>query len=194
MKPTRTHPKIDPVRRYCVGFRSNGPRIHSYCCALLLATSIALLVCGSPSVLAADSDFSKPIDVSADRSEYNERTNKQVLSGNVEIRQGTILITADEIDVILKDNKLNLIEGKGSPIKFQQQNDLGELITGSCERIRYDAVNGILTLEGNARLQQPKQRLSSDKIVFNSISQTVVAEGGSSGRVSITIQPPDRGN
>jgi len=129
----------------------NLARLHSYCRALLIAGSITLLVSGSPAILAADSDFSQPIDVSADRSEYNERTNKQVLSGNVEIRQGTILITADEIDVILKDNKLNLIEGKGSPIKFQQQNEEGELITGSCERIRYDAVNGILTLDCGCR-------------------------------------------
>ena len=148
----------------------------------------------TPVVIAAESDFSQPIDVSADRSEYNEKTGKQRLSGNVEIRQGSILIRADVIDVFLKDNRLDAIEGSGSPIRFQQQNEQGELVTGSCERINYDAVNGILTLQGNARLQQPRQQLASDSIVFNAINQSVVAEGGNSGRVSITIQPPDRGN
>lgn len=143
---------------------------------------------------AAESDFAQPIDVSADRSEYNEKTGKQRLSGNVEIRQGSMLIKADVIDVILKDNRLNTIEGSGSPISFQQQNDQGELVTGSCERIVYDAVNGILTLQGNAELKQPRQQLNSDSIVFNAINQSVVAEGGNSGRVSITIQPPERGN
>lgn len=187
MKPTNNPLCVDE-------FAKKVNSMGQYCRVFIMATSFVLLSGVSLQSHAAESDFSQPIDVSADRSEYDERSNKQTLSGNVEIRQGTILITADEIDVILKDNKLNLIEGKGSPIKFQQQNEQGELITGSCERIRYDAVNGILILEGNALLQQPKQRLSSDKIVFNSISQTVVAEGGSSGRVSITIQPPDRGN
>jgi len=155
--------------------------------------ALLLLCFASFSVFAAESDFSQPIDVSADRSEYNEKTGKQVLSGNVEIRQGSILINAESIDVILKDNKLSMIEGTGSPIRFQQQNDEGEMVNGSCQRISYDAVNGVLTLSGNAELTQPKQQLKSDRIVFNSITQTVVAEGGQSGRVSITIQPPDRG-
>ena len=83
-----------------------------------------------------------------------------------------------------------MIEGKGSPIIFQQENDLGELVEGRCQRIRYDAVKGVLTLSGSATLTEPKQRLRSEKIVFNSITQTVVAEGGKSGQVSITIQPP----
>lgn len=141
---------------------------------------------------AAESDFSQPIDVSADRSEYNQKTGKQVLSGNVEIRQGSMLIKADSIDVVLADNKLSKIEGQGSPITFQQLNEEGELVTGSCDSISYDAVNGVLTMTGNALLKQPKQELKSDSIVFNSINQSVIAQGGKSGRVSITIQPPDR--
>ena len=160
---------------------------------VLLLALLVNLTGKTSTAIAAESDFSQPIDVSADRSEYNEKTGKQSLSGNVEIRQGSILINADSIEVILKDNKLSVIEGRGSPITFQQQNELGELITGSCDRISYDALNGILTLQGNAHLKQPKQELRSESIKFNSISQSVVAEGGESGRVTITIQPPDRG-
>ena len=95
-------------------------------------------------------------------------------------------------DSILKDDKLSMITGQGSPITFQQENELGELVTGSCDAISYDAVNGVLTMTGNAQLKQPKQELKSDSIVFNSINQSVIAQGGESGRVSITIQPPDR--
>ncbi len=141
---------------------------------------------------AAKSDFSQPIDVKADRSEYSEKNGKQTLSGNVEIRQGTMVIKADEIDVSLKDNKLNVITGKGNPISFEQENEQGELVTGSCQNIIYDATKGVLTLLGNANLSQPKQQLRSEKIVFNSINQTVIAEGGQSGQVSIQIQPPDQ--
>lgn len=163
--------------------------------ALFILTMLCGLVTGqvaSTRATAAESDFSQPIDVSADRSEYNQKTGKQVLSGNVEIRQGSMLIKADSIDVVLADNKLSKIEGQGSPIAFQQLNEEGELVTGSCDSISYDAVNGILTMTGNAQLKQPKQQLKSDSIVFNSINQSVIAQGGESGRVSITIQPPDR--
>ena len=120
------------------------PMLAAFC--LLLANAIVV-----PSIAtAAESDFSQPIDVSADRSEYNQKTGKQLLSGNVEIRQGSMLIKADSIDVVLADNKLSKIEGQGSPITFQQLNEEGELVTGSCDSISYDAVNGVLTMTGNA--------------------------------------------
>ena len=120
------------------------PMLAAFC--LLLANAIVV-----PSIAtAAESDFSQPIDVSADRSEYNQKTGKQLLSGNVEIRQGSMLTKADSIDVVLADNKLSKIEGQGSPITFQQLNEEGELVTGSCDSISYDAVNGVLTMTGNA--------------------------------------------
>ncbi|MBX2825351.1 MAG: lipopolysaccharide transport periplasmic protein LptA [Gammaproteobacteria bacterium] len=163
-----------------------------------LSTSLAsalvlfgvLLVQGG--VQAKTSDFEQAIDVKADRSEFNEKAGVQILSGNVEITQGTMLIKADSIEVTLKDNKLSTIEGQGSPIRFQQENDEGELIVGECQTILYEAENGRLTLKGSATLSEPKQNLRSDRIVFDSISQTVIAEGGKTGRVSITIQPPDQ--
>ena len=159
---------------------------------LLLAGTIALMPAPGHDLYAASGDFSKPIDVNADRSEFNEATGVQSLSGNVEIRQGSLSIRADAIKVYLADNKLSSIEGTGAPIVFQQRNDAGELVVGRCRAITYDAIKGRLILRGNAVLEQPKQKLTSDKIVFDSITQTVVAEGGQSGRVSITIQPPDQ--
>lgn len=171
------------------------PRLHCLvaCKRLLpglLRSTVVALILFSPMAFAAKSDFTQPIDVKADRSEYNEKDGTQVLSGNVEIKQGSMIIRAQEIDVALKDNKLSVIKGKGNPIEFQQENEQGELVTGSCNSIVYDAVKGVLTLIGNASLSQPKQQLKSEKIVFNSISQTVIAEGGQSGQVSIQIQPP----
>ncbi len=139
---------------------------------------------------ARKSDFSQPIDVSADRSEYDERAGVQTLIGNVEITQGTMTIKADKIAIKLVDNQLSRIEGSGSPIQFQQENEAGELVTGTANSIDYDAVNGSLILTGSATLSQPRQRLQSERIVFNSTEQKVSAEGGNKGRVSIRIQPP----
>jgi len=70
-------------------------------------------------------------------------------------------ITAEEIAIHLKDKRLARIEGKGSPISFEQLNNADD-----------------------------RQELNSNRIVFNSREQTVKAEGGESGRVSIRIQPP----
>jgi len=150
-----------------------------------------LLLAPAPPALAKTLDFQQPVNIKADRSEFNEKEGVQSLSGNVVITQGTIQIKADKIIVKLKDNKLDTIEGSGKPIYFQQESDAGELVTGESENILYEAANGRLTLSGSATLSEPRQNLRSDRIVFDSITQTVVAEGGKTGRVSITIQPPE---
>lgn len=151
----------------------------------------AMLLGTHPALLARESDLSQPIDVRADRSEFDERAGLQTLSGNVEISQGSMRIQADRIEIALKDNALSSITGTGSPIRFEQQNEAGELMQGEARRIAYDAIAGTLTLEGEATLSQPRQQLVSERITFNARTQKVSAEGGpQEGRVSIQIQPP----
>jgi len=100
-------------------------------------------------------------------------------------------ISAEEIAISLKDNALSSITGSGKPIRFQQENDVGEMLEGEAENVIYDAIAGTLTLEGSASLNQPRQKVISNLIVFDARSQKVLAEGGGkTGRVSIQILPP----
>lgn len=159
---------------------------------LILACVIAL---AQTPAHARQSDLAKAIDVRADKSEYDEKAGTQTLSGNVEITQGTMKIKADKISISLQDNALSKIEGTGSPIRFEQENEEGELMQGEAKRIIYDAVEGTLILQGSATLTQPRQNLVSEQITFNSRTQKVSAEGGGdSGRVTIQIQPPTPSN
>ncbi|MFT5896218.1 MAG: lipopolysaccharide export system protein LptA [bacterium] len=156
-------------------------------CALLLTVSV--LCTGSAQ--ARESDLTQPIEVQADKSEFDERAGTQTLSGNVEITQGTMSITADNIAIALKDNALHSISGTGAPVRFQQETELGDVMKGEAESIIYDAIAGTLTLKGAATLSQPRQNLVSDLIVFDARTQKVNAEGGGkTGRVSIQILPP----
>jgi len=139
---------------------------------------------------AKTGDRNQRIDIKADKTEYLSKTGVQRLSGNVEITQGTMSIKANEISVYLKDNRLARIEGSGAPIRFEQENDAGEPVVGEANSIDYNAIGGTLVLTGNARLTQPRQELNSGRIVFDLNQQTVKADGGNSGRVSISIQPP----
>ncbi len=139
---------------------------------------------------ARKSDFSQAVDVQADTSIFDEQTGMQVLRGNVEISQGTMNIKAEEISVQIELGRLSVIQGKGSPISFSQENEQGEIITGECDEFLYNASNALLVLIGNASLKQPNQEMSGSRIEFNSKTQKVKAEGGKTGRVSIKIQPP----
>ncbi len=178
--------------------RIAGSRTHQWLLSriAMLAVVLVALPCGTAAE-ARDSDLDQPIDITADRSEFDERAGRQVLEGNVRITQGTLLITADRIEVLLADGRLSSIEGVGSPLGFEQDNEAGERMRGAAQRISYDAIGGSLVLEGEATLEQPRQRLVSDRIVFDADTQTVRAEGDGSdgdagGRVSIRIQPPPR--
>lgn len=143
------------------------------------------------SALAREDDLTQPIEVQADKSEFDEKAGTQTLSGNVEITQGTMRITADNIAIALKDNALHTISGTGNPISFQQETETGDTMKGEAESIIYDALAGTLTLKGAATLSQPRQNLVSDLIVFDARTQKVNAEGGGkTGRVSIQILPP----
>ena len=161
---------------------------------LIALLSYSLVLCASlQSASARQSDLDKPIDVRADSSEFDERAGVQTLTGNVQITQGTLSIRADVIAITLKNNALSKIEGKGSPIRFEQQNEAGELMRGEAREIIYNALTGTLTLKGSASLSQPRQNLTSEQITFNAQTQKVTAEGGGdTGRVSIQIQPPSR--
>lgn len=161
--------------------------------ALLKTALLCALCIISSTALAKKSDLSQPIDVSADRSEYDEKNGVQSLIGNVEIRQGTMRIKASKIEIYLKDNRLAKIEGVGKPISFEQKNEADELVSGSADSISYDATSGTLILIGNAILSQPRQQLESQRIVFDSTNQKVSAEGGNKGRVSIRIEAPSIG-
>ena len=155
-----------------------------------------MLVSASNSGLARQSDRSQPIDVSADSSEFDEKAGIQTLQGNVQITQGTMQISADSIAITLRNNALSKIEGRGSPIRFVQENESGEKMQGEASEIIYNAVDGTLVLIGSASLSQPRQSLTSERITFNAQTQKVSADGGdsgssgTSGRVSIQIQPP----
>lgn len=158
----------------------------------LLLFTIGLGLSAAQTSLARQSDLTKPIDVKADKSEYDEKAGTQILSGNVEISQGTLLIRADTVAILLKNNALSQISGDGSPIRFEQENEAGELMRGEARKITYNALEGTLILEGAASLSQPRQNLVSERIVFDSRTQKVSAEGGGdTGRVTIQIQPPD---
>lgn len=160
----------------------------------LKAILIVTLAVTQP-VIARKSDLTKAIDVKADRSEFDENAGVQTLTGNVEITQGTMKISADSVAITLENNALSKIVGKGSPIRFQQENEAGELMQGEAQQIIYDAINGTLVLQGTATLKQPRQNLVSEKITFDSRTQKVSAQGGGeSGRVNIQIQPPASGN
>lgn len=158
--------------------------------------SLFLLIClmcisgiFSVQALAQTTDHTKPINVKADSSVYNDKLGTQVLSGNVEVTQGSLSIFADTIEIEIKNGALFRITGTGSPIRFQQMTLDNQLIRGQCNEIIYNTETSQITFRGNASFERPGQELSGHSIEYNLSELTFKASGNESGRVNITLQP-----
>ena len=118
------------------------------------------LVFFASTAMAQVADYTKPVNVKADNSEYNERLGIQTLSGNVEISQGSLLISADKIQIEIKNGTLFRISGTGNPITFQQLTLTNELVRGQCNEIIYNTETSLITFKGSANFERPGQKLT----------------------------------
>ncbi len=154
----------------------------------ILALLLIALCC--PALTLADTDDrSKPINIKADRSEFDQREGKQTFSGNVEVTQGSMAISADKVVIEIRDGAFYRITGEGSPIQFQQLGRNSELIRGRSGKIAYDTNTSQLTFEGDAKFERPGQTFSGETIRYNMRDLTFQATGSNKGRVSIVLQP-----
>lgn len=144
------------------------------------------------SAQALPSDANQPIRLLADKATYVERTGVTTYSGNVSIEQGTLKITADSLVVNLNtaNRSINSAVATGRPATMQQvvTKEKG-LAKGQANKINYDAVSGIVTLTGNAKLTQAGSSFSGNIIRYSLKLGDVEATAGSGRRVELVFPP-----
>ena len=155
-----------------------------------------VLGCVATSALALPSDRNQPISLAADRATFNERTGITTYTGNVVIEQGTMRVNAGSIVANLNSKKeISSITATGGPARFQQQLDANKgLAKGQANQIVYNAQTGIITLSGNAQLEQDGASIKGAVLKYSMNKGDIEATGsnGSSakgGRVQIVIPP-----
>ncbi len=147
-------------------------------------------------VTAMESDKQQPVVVTADRSEYSEALQQQTLIGNVFVMQGSLKVRADKIIIYLKAGALDHFDASGQPTTFEQLDDNNQLVTGQANRIEYSATSDQAVFTGAAKLENPKQSLSGNRIDYNMATQAASAEMDEAGKqqVHIIIQPSTNQN
>ncbi|KGT48667.1 lipopolysaccharide transport periplasmic protein LptA [Acinetobacter sp. HR7] len=164
----------------------------------LKRTALAgLLGMCSVAAFALPSDRQQPISLVADRATFNERTGVTTYTGNVIIEQGTMKLQANSIVANLNSKKeISSITANGSPARFQQKVDANKgLAKGHANKIVYNADSGIITLTGNAFLEQDGASIRGNTLRYSMNKGDIEAvgtpnkTGSSSGRVQIVIPP-----
>lgn len=146
----------------------------------------------SVSCYAAEADYSQPIAITSDDNATSIRENVSVYTNNVEIRQGSLNIKADRLEINASAGKGNeVFLTTGSPVRYSQLLD-GELpVTATASEIRYDRASRTLTLSGNAELSQSGSQVQAAVIRYNIETQEIVAESGEQKKRVTTIFTPE---
>lgn len=155
-----------------------------FCAGLLLASSAQAL----------PDDKNQPIRVSADKASMNETTGISVYTGNVEIRQGSMLLTGARVEMHRdKEGNISRIISTGSPAHFQQQATQNQPVTKAYGlQMDYRVNAQLITITEQARVEQAGDNFTGERIVYNmekSIVDAFGSERSGGQRVEMIIQP-----
>lgn len=146
-----------------------------------------------------------PVDVSADRIEVQDRADRAIFSGNVQVRQGNLALDAERITVAYSGSVTGGVEVQRLDASG------GVFVRSPSETARgqfgvYDLNRRLITLVGGVELNQGGNvirggrlviDLNSGRAVIDGRSQGgdgIVTRGTSTGRVTGRFTVPQRSN
>jgi lipopolysaccharide export system protein LptA len=145
---------------------------------------------------ALESDREQPIRIQADAAIVDETSGSSVYKGNVIITQGTLEVTANEVEIFTADSEVIQIIAKTEKdsealAHYQQQiNEAMDMVVADAQKITYLVQEERLHLSGDARLQQV-QDVFTGQLLYYDLGRGIVNlnSSGGSDRVNMTINP-----
>ncbi|MGH8034277.1 MAG: lipopolysaccharide transport periplasmic protein LptA [Lysobacterales bacterium] len=148
------------------------------------------LTCSPGLVLALESDRQQPLTINADTTDGTLGDGLAVLSGTVEIHQGSLLVRADQAEVEKVDGRVRQVVLTGTPVLLQQEIEKEGLVTATALTISYQVATGIVTLTGSADVNHPQYQISGEVLVYDMNKQHFQGSGGDgNGRIRIELAP-----
>jgi len=150
-----------------------------------------VLLCVSLPLMALESDRQEPLEVSANSTDGTLGDGVTTLRGNVDIRQGTLRITADEAEVKKVDGKVSSVTFRGQPAFLQQEIEEQGLVQATANTIDYQVASGLVTLAGDADVKHPQYQISGELLTYDLNVQHFQGSSGEdgNGRIHILLDP-----
>lgn len=165
--------------------------------------AMALAMCAG--AWAEKADRQQPLVFAADAARVDEARRLNVLSGNVEITKGTMVVRADQVEVRQSANGTQSATATGGPggrAYFRQKREgLSEFIEGEAERVVYDGTQDTVQFIGRATMRRLSGSSVTDQVsgatitydsktgVFQVLGGGSAGGGGTRGRVQGVITP-----
>ncbi len=142
-------------------------------------------------LMALESDRQQPLEVNADSTDGTLGDGITTLRGDVDIRQGTLHITADEAEVKKTDGRVNSVIFRGKPAFLEQDIEEQGLVQATANIIEYQVANGLVVLTGNADVKHPQYQISGESLTYDLNIQHFQGsgDGNGNGRIHIRLDP-----
>jgi len=134
---------------------------------------------------ALSEDAKQPIEIEAESVIVDETSGFNEFSGNAEVRQGSLLMTAELIQVQTNAGGVETMKATGTldnPAKYiQSQENQARFIEATATLITYDINEGMIFLVGNAYLIQGFDSFSGDTLTYDINNDKVIVKGSEDG-------------
>ena len=158
----------------------------------LFNASVLAALLFSANCYAGKDDFMKKIELASLYQNADGIAKRASYQGNVVIQQGTLKVSADELEIDASKGEGNeIFIAIGNPATYSQQQEDGSIVTAQADKIEYHRQTRSLALEGNAEIKQNSSSVQGKSIKFNMELEQIIAQGSDqeSGRVITTFQP-----
>ena len=151
---------------------------------------LCLLLFTQP-LMALESDRQEPLKVNANSTDGTLGDGVTTLRGNVDIRQGTLHITADEAEINKIDGHVTSVTFRGQPAFLEQEIEEQGLVQATAKVIDYQVASGLVTLTGEADVKHPQYKISGDTLTYDLNIQHFQGSSNENGggRIHIQLDP-----
>lgn len=151
---------------------------------------VMLFMCANilNNVHARSDDSEKPIHITADTAELNDKTGVSIYRGDVEMIQGTTILTGDIITVYTKNNEVTKMISVGNLATYQETTDDGDIVYAESEEMIHNSAEKKVELFRKGKITQVGNVIRSDYILYLT-EEGLIDTGTKKDRIQITIQP-----
>ena len=134
---------------------------------------------------ALSEDVKQPIEIEAESVIVDEISGFNEFTGDAEVRQGSLLMTAELIQVQTNSEGVETMKATGTvdkPAKYiQSQKSQSRFIEATATLITYDVNKGMIFLVGNAYLIQGFDSFSGETLTYDINNDKVIVKGSEDG-------------
>jgi lipopolysaccharide export system protein LptA len=140
-----------------------------------------------------------PLDLSADRLEVQDRSDRAIFAGNVHVKQEELTLDTERLTVAYSGGQAN-----GTGVQIRRLDAAGGVVVRSPSETAkgdfgiYDLDHKLITLIGNVQLNRQQNQVNGSRLVIDLDSGRAVVDGGppgvnqSGGRVTGHFTVPQR--